>query len=203
MGTLVARWTLERVSSRQPSTQSSGTVTTSLVVMVVIVVGLWAVELVDQASGNALDAYGIRPRTDEGLFSVFTAPLLHGSWAHLASNSLPFLILGFLVLLDGWKAWLVATLTSVISSGLLVWLVAPAGSITLGASGVVFGWLTYLLLRGLFSANLGQLVLAAVLFVLYGGLLWGVLPGAVGISWQGHLGGALGGGVAAWLLRRR
>lgn len=189
---------------RMPTTRSGGRLAagTALVTMGGLLALLWVLELADQASGNSLDPYGIRPRTDEGLLNVFTAPMLHGGWAHLASNSLPFLILGFIVLLDGWRTWLVATLTSVIGSGLLVWLVAPADSITLGASGVVFGWLTYLLLRGLFSANLGQLVLAAVLFVLYGGLLWGVLPGAVGISWQAHLGGAIGGGLAAWRLRR-
>jgi len=187
-----------------PTTRSGGRLAagTAGVAMGSLLALLWVLELVDQASSNSLDPYGIRPRTDEGLLNVFTAPLLHGGWAHLSSNSLPFLILGFLVLLDGWKTWVVATLTSVIASGLLVWLVAPADSITLGASGVVFGWLTYLLLRGLFSGNLGQLVLAAVLFVVYGGILWGVLPGAVGISWPAHLGGVVGGAVAAWRLRR-
>ncbi len=187
-----------------PTTRSGGRLAagTAGVAMGSLLALLWVLELVDQASSNSLDPYGIRPRTDEGLLNVFTAPLLHGGWAHLSSNSLPFLILGFLVLLDGWKTWVVATLTSVIASGLLVWLVAPADSITLGASGVVFGWLTYLLLRGLFSGNLGQLVLAAVLFVVYGGILWGVLPGAFGISWPAHLGGVVGGAVAAWRLRR-
>ena len=187
-----------------PTTRSGGRLAagTAGVAMGSLLALLWVLELVDQASSNSLDPYGIRPRTDEGLLNVFTAPLLHGGWAHLSSNSLPFLILGFLVLLDGWKTWVVATLTSVIASGLLVWLVAPADSITLGASGVVFGWLTYLLLRGLFSGNLGQLVLAAVLFVVYGGILWGVLPGAVGISWPAHLGGVVGGALVAWRLRR-
>jgi membrane associated rhomboid family serine protease len=164
---------------------------------------LWALEIVDQASGNALDAYGIRPRTDEGLVRVFTAPLLHFGWDHLLSNSVPLLVLGFLVLLGGWRRWAVATLAAIVGSGALVWLVSPSGSLTLGASGVVFGWLAYLLLRGFFSGSLAQLALAAGLLVLYGSILWGVLPTEAGISWQGHLGGALGGAVAARTLHRR
>ena len=176
---------------------------TALVAIGGIVLLLWVLELVDQVSGNALDAYGISPRTDEGLLQVLSAPLLHGSWAHLASNSVPLLVLGFLVLLGGWVRWLVTTLASVVGSGALVWSIAPADSITLGASGVVFGWMSYLLLRGFFSRSIGQLALAAVLFLFYGGILWGLLPSEVGVSWQGHLGGALGGAVAAWLLHRQ
>jgi len=176
---------------------------TALVAIGGIVLLLWVLELVDQVSGNALDAYGISPRTDEGLVQVLSAPLLHGSWAHLASNSVPLLVLGFLVLLGGWVRWLVTTLASVVGSGALVWSIAPADSITLGASGVVFGWMSYLLLRGFFSRSIGQLALAAALFLFFGGILWGLLPSEVGVSWQGHLGGALGGAVAAWLLHRQ
>jgi membrane associated rhomboid family serine protease len=187
-------------TGRRPRGLTAGA---AFVAMAGLLALLWVIEGLDQASGNALDTYGIEPRTDDGLLHIATAPLLHVGWDHVASNSLPFLILGFLVLLDGWVRWVGATVGSVVGSGLLVWLVSPPGSLTLGASGVVFGWLTYVLLRGFFSRSAGQIALAIGIFLLYGGILWGVLPGAVGVSWQGHLGGAIGGALAAWWLHRR
>ena len=87
--------------------------------------------------------------------------------------------------------------------GLGVWLTAPDGSVTIGMSGVIFGWLTYLLVRGFFARSGTQIVLAVVLFLLWGGVLLGVLPGQPGVSWQGHLFGALAGVVAAWLVAPR
>ena len=164
---------------------------------------LWALELVDQASGNALDAYGIRAREIDGLPEIFTAPLLHAGFQHLVSNSVPFVVLGFLVLLSGFARWLVSTLTSVVSSGVFAWLLTPAGTIVLGASGLIFGWLTYLIARGLWSRRPGQVALGLLVLFVYGGLIWGVLPGAAGISWQAHLGGAVGGLLAARYLHRR
>jgi len=164
---------------------------------------LWLLEVVDQASGNSLDQYGIEPRTGEGLFEVFTAPFLHLGWAHLAANTLPFFVLGVIVLLDGWRSWLTVTLWVVVVSGATVWLIAPAGSVTLGASGVVFGWLTYLMVRGLYTRAPGQVALGAVLFLFYGGLLLRVLPTNTAVSWQAHLGGAIGGILAASRQRRR
>jgi membrane associated rhomboid family serine protease len=171
--------------------------------MALIVATLWLLEAVDQASNNSLDQFGIRPRTDEGLFGVFAAPFLHGSWGHLASNSVPFFILGVIVLLDGWRRWLTVTLTIVLLSGATVWLIAPAGTLTLGASGVVFGWLTYLILRGVYTRAPGQVALGVVVFLFYGGLLWGVLPTDQLVSWQAHLGGAIGGVIAASRQRSR
>ena len=101
------------------------------------------------------------------------------------------------MLLDGWRQWFSTTLVVVLVSGAAVWLLAPVGSITLGASGVVFGWLTYLVVRGFYTGSAGQIALGLVIFVLYGGMLWGVLPSDAGVSWQAHLGGALGGFLAA------
>ncbi len=171
--------------------------------MALLVGGLWLLEAVDQASGNALDAYGITPRTDEGLLGVFVAPFLHGGWAHLAANTVPFFVLGVIVLIDGWRKWLAVTLWVVVVSGATVWLISPMGSVTLGASGVVFGWLTYLIARGFYTRAPGQIALGVVVFLFYGGMLWGVLPTDSFVSWQAHLGGAVGGVLAASRQRGR
>lgn len=171
--------------------------------MLALLAGLWLLELVDQLSGNALDNFGIHSQNVDGLPEIFTAPFLHAGWDHLISNSVPFFVLGFLVLLGGAARWLLSSLISVISSGLTAWLLTPPNTIVLGASGLIFGWLTYLLVRGLWSRKPAQILLAVVVLLVYGGLIWGVLPSGAGISWQAHLGGAVGGVVAAWLLHRR
>jgi membrane associated rhomboid family serine protease len=116
---------------------------------------------------------------------------------------LPFFVLGFLVLLGGLARWLASSLISIATSGLTAWLLTPDNTIVLGASGLIFGWLTYLLARGIWSRRAGQVVIAILVLLVYGGLIFGVLPGAAGISWQAHLGGAVGGVLAAWLLHRR
>jgi membrane associated rhomboid family serine protease len=169
--------------------------------MGLLLLGMWLLEGLDQLSGNALDAYGIRPRTDEGLLAIFIAPWLHGGWAHLVSNSVPFFVLGLLVLLEGWRHWWTTTLVVVLASGAAVWVLAPPGTITLGASGVVFGWLTYLIARGFYTRSGRQIALGVLILLVYGGALLGVLPTSVGISWQAHLGGAVGGLLAARMRR--
>src|SRR3954447_2392738 len=172
-------------------------------VMLLLLAGLWMLEFVDQLSGNELDQFGIHAREIDGMPEIFTAPFLHAGWEHLISNSLPFYILGFLVLLSGLARWLASSLIIIVVSGMASWSLTPAHTIILGASGLIFGWLTYLLARGIWSRRPAQVVLAVIVLVLYGGLIWGVLPGTAGVSWQAHLGGAIGGVLAAWLLHRR
>ncbi len=161
---------------------------------------LWVIEFVDQVLGNSLDDEGVRPRDDEGLIGIVFAPLLHAGWDHLIANSLPLLVLGFLVFLSGIGRALAATAVIWVVGGLGTWLIAPEHTIHIGASVIVFGWLTYLILRGIFARSEVQIALGAVVLVLYGGALLGVLPGQPGVSWQGHLFGAVGGGLAAWWL---
>ena len=175
----------------------------AVVVMTALLAGLWLLEGIDQATGERLDLYGIRAREIDGLGGIATAPFLHAGWDHLISNSLPFWVLGFLVLLGGLARWLISSLISIVGSGLAAWTLTPADTIIVGASGLIFGWLTYLLARGLWSRSVAQIAVAVAVLVVYGGLIWGVLPGAAGVSWQAHLGGAVGGVVAAWLLHRR
>lgn len=164
---------------------------------------IWLLELIDQASGHRLDEFGIHTREIDGLPEIFSAPFLHGGWDHVISNSVPFALLGFLVLLGGAVRWVFASLVSIVTSGLTAWALTPANTIVLGASGLIFGWLTYLLARGLWSRKPGQVAIAVVVLIFDGALLWGVLPGAAGISWQAHLGGAIGGVLAAWLVHRQ
>jgi membrane associated rhomboid family serine protease len=172
-------------------------------IMLVMLAGLWILELLDQLSGNQLDQLGIHAREIDGMPEILTAPFLHAGWDHLMSNSLPFVVLGFLVLLSGLARWLVSSLIIILISGMTAWLLTPVHTIILGASGLIFGWLTYLLARGLWSRRPAQVVIAVLVLLVYGGLIWGLFPGNAGVSWQAHLGGAVGGVLAAWLLHRR
>jgi membrane associated rhomboid family serine protease len=171
--------------------------------MLALLAWLWLLEAVDTVSGNQLDNLGIHAQEIDGLPGIFSAPFLHGGWDHLISNSIPFFVLGFLVLIGGVARWLASSLISIVASGLAAWLLTPANVIIVGASGLIFGWLTYLIARGLWSRRAGQVVVAVLVLLFYGGLIWGVLPGQPGVSWQAHLGGAIGGVLAAWLLHRR
>lgn len=165
------------------------------------VVLLYAIEGINVLSGDALDRDGgIRPRSVAGLDGVAFAPVLHGSWTHLMGNTLPVIVLGLLTLLTGIGRGIGATAIIWVISGIGVWLISPGGTTTVGASGLVFGWLLYLLSRGVFARNLWQIALGVVVGLLYGGILLGVLPGQPGISWQAHLFGALGGLIAGWVL---
>lgn len=171
--------------------------------MATLLVAMWLLEGIDQLSGNALDAYGIRAQELDGLPFIFTAPFLHFGFDHLIGNSIPFFVLGFVVLLGGLIRWLWSSLISILSSGLTAWAFTPDNTIVLGASGLIFGWLAYLLARGIFSRDGRQILIAVGVLFVYGGMILSVLPGEAGISWQGHLGGAAGGVLAAWLLYRR
>lgn len=170
------------------------------VITFVFVALLWVIEIVDMAMDNKLDQYGVQPRSDEGLLGIVLAPLLHGGWDHLAGNSGPTVVLLFLALVTGLARGLLATAIIWVVGGAGVWLVAGSNSVHIGASGLVFGWIVYLAIRGLFNGNLWHIVLGAVVLFIYGGVLWGVLPGQPGVSWQGHLFGAVGGAIAAFLL---
>ena len=165
---------------------------------------LFAIELFNMLMLRSLNStFGLRPRSADGLLDIFTFPLLQANLNHLLSNILPMIIFGFLVFLAGLRVFLTALALSWLGSGLTVWLIGDGG-ITVGASGLVFGLFSFLLVRGFFNRSWLQILLAAVLFLGYGGILLGVLPSVAGlVSWQAHLGGAAGGVVAALLLRPR
>jgi membrane associated rhomboid family serine protease len=178
-------------TTRRPPWQTAG------IVIIAFVAVLWVIEIVNSASGGDLTDDGIRPRQLGGLWGVLWAPLLHASFTHLESNTIPLLVLGFLVLLGGLVRFGVVTATVWLVSGIGVWIVGGSNTVVVGASGIAFGWLAYIIVRGVFTRSFVQLALGVVILVIYGSLLWGVLPGQSGVSWQGHLFGALGGVLAA------
>jgi membrane associated rhomboid family serine protease len=164
---------------------------------------LWAVYVVQVLTGAwLLRTLAIEPRTLAGLDGVVFAPLLHGSVAHLLNNTVPLAVFGFLTFLEGARKFAVTVAGSWLVSGLGVW-VFGAGR-TIGISGVVFGLFAYLVVRGFYNRNWKQILLAVVLFLSYGSILWGALPlVAANISWQGHLFGVLGGVLSAVVMRKR
>ncbi|AXK33071.1 rhomboid family intramembrane serine protease [Streptomyces armeniacus] len=160
---------------------------------------LWVLEAVDQATGNALDTFGIEPRRADELLDVIPASFMHFGFDHLMANTLPLLVLGFMAALRGTGRFLAVALTIIVVSGLGVWVTAPEHSNTAGASGLVFGLFGYLVVRGFVDRRITDVALGGVVAVLYGSILWGVLPTSAGISWQGHLFGLIGGVLAAFM----
>jgi len=177
--------------------------TTAFKVVLIMLAVMWVSEVVDIAAGHKLDELGIEPRDPEGLVGVGTAPFLHAGFGHLLSNTLPFVILGIAVAFEGLKRLAAVTVIVMLVSGLGTWLFAPSNSIHVGASGVVFGYAAYLIVRGVFNRSLGQLAIAAVVVLFLGGALLGGMVPRAGVSWQGHFFGAVGGVLAAWVLARR
>jgi membrane associated rhomboid family serine protease len=173
------------------------------VVLAALAAIMWIVELADQVASIRVERYGIEPRDPDGLDGIVFAPLLHAGWNHLIGNTVPFLLLGVAIALGG--ALRVASVTAIVAvvGGLGTWLVAPANTVHIGASGIVFGYAAYLTARGLFSRSLGQIAIGVAVLAIWGTTLLRGLAPEDGISWQGHLFGALGGVFAAWLLHRR
>jgi membrane associated rhomboid family serine protease len=164
---------------------------------------MWISEVVDVAAGHRLDDYGIHPRDVGGLPEIVSAPFLHVGFAHLLSNTVPFAVMGAAIALGGLARVVMVTLIVGLVSGLGTWLIAPANTVHLGASGVVFGYATYLVTRGVLSRRVVDLAVGAVVVVVWGiGMLQGLLP-QDHISWQAHVFGAIGGVCAASILAER
>jgi membrane associated rhomboid family serine protease len=179
-------------------------VRTQTFILAAFVAIIWLVELADWLIFNhSLDAYGIKPRTLEGLKGIFFMPFLHASFGHVLSNTVPFIVLGALVIMRRTRDFFIVSVIIIIVSGLGVWLFGGANTVHIGASALVFGYLGFLFLRAYFEWSLASIVVAVAVGLMYSGLIWGVLPIYSGVSWQGHLFGFLGGALAAYLLTRR
>ena len=163
---------------------------------------MWAVEIVDLLPGTGFDRWGIRPRTTRGLFGIPVAPFLHDGLGHLIANTLPFVVLGAFIAIGDAVRFLQVTLIVALTSGLGTWLFASPGTIHVGASGLVFGYLTYLVVRGFFAGKPLWILGGVIVLLFYGGILWGLLP-RPGISFTGHVFGAVGGVLAAWYVHGR
>jgi membrane associated rhomboid family serine protease len=178
--------------------------TNALGLVFALIVFMWALEAIDYvAPGQPLDNYGVHPRDPAGLLEIFSAPFLHVGFGHLISNTVPFAVMGAAIALGGVLRVALVTLIVGVVSGLGVWLVAPANEVHLGASGLVFGYASYLVTRGILSRRLIELAVGVVVVGVWGiGLLQGLLP-QERISWQAHLFGAIGGVIAAYVLAGR
>ena len=175
----------------------------ALTLVAAMIALMWIAEVVDVAAGHSLDDYGIHPRDVGGLPEIVSAPFLHVGFAHLLSNTVPFAVMGAAIALGGLARVVIVTAVVGFVSGLGTWLIAPSNTVHLGASGLVFGYATYLVSRGILSKRLVDLAVGAVVVVVWGiGLLQGLLP-QDHISWQAHVFGAVGGVCAASILAGR
>lgn len=163
---------------------------------------LWVIEAVNIFTGNSLIGYGILPRHFMGLFGIPLSPFLHGSLEHIAANTLPFICLGFLTILRGIPFFFKMSLFIIITSGLAVWFTGTPG-FHIGASSLIFGYLGYLVGQACITKSQKDVMIAVIVGMLFGSMLFGVFPGIPGISWEGHLSGLIFGIIGAWLFRNQ
>ena len=175
--------------------------TGGFVVIAAMAIVMWAVEVVDIVAGD-LDSAGIQPRDPDGLPGIVVSPFLHAGFGHLIGNTIPFIVLGAAIALGGLIRTLLVTVIVVVVGGVGTWLTAPSNTVVIGASGLVFGYATYLVARGVYSRMPLHFAGGLAVLAIYGStLLVGLVP-TPGISWQGHLFGAIGGVVAARVVYR-
>lgn len=181
----------------------------ALVLLWSFVALMWVVEAADRVlvefvgPRQTLDDHGVRPLSTDGLLGIVFQPLLHGDWAHLIGNSIALLVLGSIIALSGIRPLVGVTLVSWLASGIVSWLLGGPGTVHIGASGIVFGYIFYVIVRGFFSRRVLHIVVGLVIGFYFGlDALAGLSPMLDGVSWQGHLGGAIGGVASAYGLRR-
>lgn len=189
-------------AEKSPATFRRSRTGKALITSGVFLAVIWVLMAVNALSNYRLTGYGVEPREVEGLRGILLAPFLHVDFGHLLANTPACAVLLFLIALSGQKAVWVSSVCTVVVGGVGIWLTGPENSVHVGASILIYGWVAYLVLRGFFVRSLGQIALGVVVALVYAGLFWGLFPGDPGVSWQGHLFGAVGGGVAAFLTGR-
>ncbi len=166
-----------------------------------VVAVFWIVEIIDFVIFKGrLDKFGIQPHNIIGLRGLILAPFLHGGFPHLIANTIPFITLGWLTMIQETSDFYIVSIITAIVGGLGVWLLGSPDSIHIGASILIYGYLGFLLLRGYFQKNLPSIILSIIVVFLYGGLVRGIFPSSMGISWEGHLFGFIGGAISAWAI---
>ena len=172
--------------------------------MVGFIMLIWILQIANWTDHYHLDgSYGIVPRSLGHLGDIFTAPFLHVSWNHIEGNSGPLFVFGLLAAYRGVVKFLGVTLIVAITSGLAVWLFQSGNELTVGASGLIFGYFGYVLARGLIDRNLIDALAAVVMALSYAYILTVAIPGTPGVSWIDHLGGLVGGLASGWIFRTR
>ena len=163
---------------------------------------MWIVQLINSLDSYKLDQDGLYPHNVDRIWGIFTTPFLHASWSHLIGNTIPFVFMGVLIALAGPGRFAAVTLIVIVLGGLGTWLISPAGVPVVGASGVVFGYATFLLTRGFFNHSVIEILSGVVVGAVFGSALLASLVPHGNVSWQGHLCGGIAGVIAAWLLSR-
>jgi len=171
-----------------------------LVLLSAIVLLMWLVEAINTIDSNHLDSDGIEARSISHFWGILTSPFIHASFQHLMDNTVPFVFLGVIIALHGARRLLIVTGFIILIGGLGTWVIGPGGTSTIGASGVVFGYATYLLTRGFFDRSIWELGVGIVVGVVWGAVLLSSLVPHSGISWQAHLCGGIAGVIVAWRL---
>ena len=174
----------------------------ALIVMGALLAVIWILQVANWAAGYRLDSeFGILPEHVSRLPEIFTAPFLHFSWQHIEGNSVPLFVLGVLAAYRSIGRFLLVSLIVAVTSGMAVWLFQSSNELTVGASGLIFGYFGYVVVRGFVDRSLIDIGVGLVAGVLYWTILEVAIPGTPGVSWIGHVGGLVGGVLAAWLLR--
>jgi membrane associated rhomboid family serine protease len=165
---------------------------------------IWILQIANWADNYGLDrSFGILPRDVARLPDIVIAPLLHFSWTHIEANSGPLFVFGFLAAYRGVVRWVGVTVVCVVTSGLAVWLFQSSNELTVGASGVIYGYFGYVIVKGLFDRHLIDVLIGAAMGLSFAYVLVAVVPGTPGVSWVGHLGGLVGGIASGWLFREQ
>jgi membrane associated rhomboid family serine protease len=195
---------LKRMSTDVTTTKRGQLPAEGIALLLGIVGLMWVVEVIDWIDGYGLNNDGIVPRSFGHLWGIFTAPFLHANFApHLLDNTIPLVFMGLIIALAGASRLALVTLIIIVVGGLGTWLIAPSGTVTIGASGIVFGYATYLLTRGIFNRSVLEIATGIVVGAIWGAALLSSLAPQPGVSWQAHVCGAIGGVVAAAVISRR
>jgi membrane associated rhomboid family serine protease len=204
LGLVTRRPPSQDVAHRSDSQRALSDGRRALFVMAGVIAVLWAVQVVNSLDHYGLSRhFGIVAREPSRLPDVFTAPLLHWSFDHIEANSAPLFFLGFFAAYRGIRQFIAVTVLIVIVSGLGGWLFSPTRTVSVGASGVVFGYFGYVVVRGLVERHVIDVIVGLVVLASYWSILQGVVPDDPHVSWQMHLFGLIGGVAAALLFRRR